>query len=111
MNRRRESYFVGLNPASNGHAPVVAGFDPGKACFGVRRQKINPASGSVFQELRSHARAGLVHDDIVATGIAATVAEVTGSGIWIAGDQFGAEDVAGHRSSRMDSVCEVRSLR
>ena len=92
---RRGIGLKGFLPAGGAQAPLVAVLEAGKSELRARRAQVVAAAFGKFEKLVCHFRADDVHSSITRAGAAAAVPMPAGERIERAGNENGADDVAG----------------
>jgi hypothetical protein len=80
-------------PVGCGHAPSVAGREPGEAILRHRRDQIVTDRSLVLEKLGGDHRADRVAAEVLRTGVAASITKETGDRVGAAGGERSSEDV------------------
>ena len=88
----------GLEPTGGAQTPLISGHEALEAECRIRCAQVVSRSSAEFEELACHLNAHDMKTNVVAPGVAASIAVEPGEGIEGAGFEFGAEHVASHGS-------------
>jgi len=84
-------------PTRDANAPFVAGFEPGKAPFRMRRDEIVPVEYGKIEKFARHLYADRMQAEVFRAGATKSVAKKSGHRIATTTFHFRSEDIRGHR--------------
>jgi len=97
-------------PARDANAPFVAGLEPRKPPFQMRRDQIVPVEHGKIEKLARNPHADRVQAEVFRAGAAKPVAKKSGHRIATTTFQFRSEDIRGHRLRLACECCAVKAL-